>query len=218
MKFTINALDKQILTSRLAAVLKKDAHSALSGSYSVRSLYFDDLHDNAVVDKLTGVRYREKFRIRTYGESVAVIRLEKKVKNNNLGYKESALLTPDECRRLLKHDFDFLKTKPETVCQQLYIKMRTGLFRPKTIVQYEREAYVWEPGRIRITIDSNLRTGLNSTEFLDYTIPLVPTAPGSSVLEIKYDDFLPAHISTLLQLESRRQAAISKYILCRKYG
>lgn len=217
IKISINSFDKEILSRRLSAVLPKDRHSGPNGNYKVRSLYFDDLNNTAVIEKLIGVKYREKFRIRTYGSKSSIIRLEKKVKNDSSGYKETALLTGDECQSLIKGDYNFLIKRPEMVCRHLYAKMRTRLFQPQTIVEYDREAYIWEPGRIRITIDSNLKTGLSSTDFLNPDLPLVQILNNTSILEIKYDNYLPSHISNLIRLDSRQKEAISKYVLCRRY-
>lgn len=218
IKMKINPFDKALLSSRLSHALKRDEHTGAKGYYVVRSIYFDDCYDTALHEKLLGVKYREKFRIRIYDNSTSNIRLEKKVKNNNLGYKESAKLSQEECLSLLNGDYQFLKTRTEMVCRQLYSKMRTGLFNVKTIVQYQREAYVCNPGRIRITIDSNLQTGLNSVEFLNFSVPLASVDNNVSILEIKYDDFLPAHISKLIQLESRQRGSLSKYVVCRTNG
>jgi hypothetical protein len=177
------------------------------------------MDDRAVQEKLLGVKYREKFRLRTYNNSSSVIRLEKKVKNNTMGYKESAMLTQEECQDLIAGDYHFLRQKQEAICRQLYIKMRTALFKPKTIIEYKREAYVWEPGRIRITIDSDVRTGISSTDFWNFAIPMVNVVENNTaILEIKYDNYLPSHISNLLRLDSRQRAAISKYVLGRRFG
>ena len=218
IKINISPFDRAILSSRLSSVLPKDKNTGEKGYYQVRSLYFDDLNDNAVLEKLIGVKVREKYRLRIYDSSTSVIRLEKKVKNNNVGYKESALLTLNECQSLLKQEFYFLKNRSEMVCRQLYVKMKTGLFTPKVIVQYNREAYFWEPGRIRITIDSDLQTGLSSTDFLNPKVPLTRAADNQAILEIKYNSYLPSHIANLIRLDSRQRKAISKYVLCRRFA
>lgn len=219
IKMNINTFDKAVLSSRLSHVLNRDKYAGPDGCYVVRSIYFDDCNDTALKEKLMGVKYREKFRIRTYGSSTSVIKLEKKVKNNTVGYKESALLTREECQSILHGNYQFLKNRPEMVCRQLYSKMRTGLFKPKTIVQYEREAYVWNPGRVRITIDSNVQTGLTSVDFLNFAVPLAGVVDKDvSILEIKYDEFLPVHIANILKMDSRHRGSLSKYVLCRRYG
>lgn len=214
----INNFDKEVLIRRLNMVLPKDSHTGPKGYYTVRSLYFDDINDTALMEKLTGVKFREKYRVRVYDNSTAMIRLEKKVKNNGSGYKESAVLSINECQNLIHNEYYFLKNRAEPVCRHLYTKMRTGLYKPKTIVEYKRQAYLWEPGRIRITIDSDVVTGLSSTDFLAFETPLTGVLNGgTAILEIKYDCYLPSHIADLIQLDSRHKAAISKYVLCRKY-
>ncbi|HEY8496648.1 MAG TPA: polyphosphate polymerase domain-containing protein [Limnochordales bacterium] len=219
LKLSINALDRAVLSSRLSKVLPRDPHSGPGGTYTVRSIYFDDDRDTALLQKLTGQLYREKFRLRTYGRDSGVIYLERKIKRGNLGCKEKARLSRDQCLRLLAGDHRFLLDRPEAVCRALYAKMATGLFRPRTIVEYDREAYVWEPGRVRITIDSNLRTGLRSADFLNFDLKLAPVVGRAvSVLEIKYRGFIPIHILNLVQLESRGVDSISKYVLGRRFG
>lgn len=218
IKFSINAFDKAVLSSRLSHALPRDKHAGGDGSYVVRSLYFDDCSDTAAHDKLMGVIYREKFRLRIYDGIFSVIRLEKKVKHNQGGYKENAFLSLEECQSILSNDYQFLKQRPEMVCRQFYSRLRTGLFTPKVIVQYNREAYTWEPGHVRITLDSNVQTGLKSIDFLNGSMPLTGAFEGNvSILEIKYNEFLPAHIGDLLLLDSRRSSALSKYILCRRF-
>ena len=50
---------------RQGAVMARDAHTQ-QGVYRIRSLYFDNLADKALREKLDGVNGREKFRIRYY--------------------------------------------------------------------------------------------------------------------------------------------------------
>jgi len=92
LKLSINALDRAVLSTRLSKVLPRDPHSGPGGTYTVRSIYFDDDRDTALLQKLTGQLYREKFRLRTYGRDSGVIYLERKIKRGNLGCKEKARL------------------------------------------------------------------------------------------------------------------------------
>ena len=81
LKFTVNAGDVAVLRSRLGACMARDSHNG--GVYKIRSLYFDDLWDSALNEKLDGVDEREKFRIRCYNEDLSFITLEKKLKHND---------------------------------------------------------------------------------------------------------------------------------------
>ena len=53
LKFTVNAGDVAVLRSRLGAYMARDSHNG--GVYKIRSLYFDDLWDSALNEKLDGV-------------------------------------------------------------------------------------------------------------------------------------------------------------------
>ena len=69
--------DLLALRSRLAAVMAQDSHG-VNGRYAVRSLYFDNLRDKALREKLDGVDCREKFRVRYYNGDLSLLLLEKK--------------------------------------------------------------------------------------------------------------------------------------------
>lgn len=97
-KHEINISDLIILRQRLRAVAKPDIH-AVDGRYTIRSLYFDNISDKALREKIDGVNRREKFRLRYYNEDLSVIRLEKKSKYDGLGRKQMAILSKEETGR-----------------------------------------------------------------------------------------------------------------------
>ena len=72
------------------------------GSYQVRSLYFDNLADKALREKLESVNHREKFRLRFYNGDLSLLVLEKKTKTNGLCGKAQAPLSVEEARALLE--------------------------------------------------------------------------------------------------------------------
>ena len=72
VKHEITGHDMLILRQRLRAVMKPDAH-AVNGQYEIRSLYFDNLDDKALREKLDGVNIREKYRIRLYNNDPSII-------------------------------------------------------------------------------------------------------------------------------------------------
>ncbi len=217
VKYTINAADAQILSSRLEKLFRRDLHADSHGVYRVSSLYFDTPYDKALRQKLDGVNSREKFRIRYYNADLSFIRLEKKIKQNGLCGKESARLSQEEVELLLNGDYRFLLQRQEPVLLEFYSKLQGQLLRPKTVVTYDREAYLYDPGNVRITIDRRVRTGMASLEFLDPSLPHTDVSEGLPVLEVKYDRFLPEVVQMAVQLPDRRANAYSKYAACRKY-
>jgi len=217
LKHSINTFDVIGLISRLSHVAKADSHGGEDGTYQVRSLYFDNLYDKALMEKVNGVPSREKFRIRYYGEDLSYIKLEKKSKYRGLCHKTSAPLTGDQCRYLLEGKIDFLKESSMDLHKELYAKMRSQQLSPKSIVDYTRRAFIYSAGNVRITIDSNIRGSDQIQQFLN------PTFIGKAIiqdiiLEVKYDHFLPQVMATATQIPNRQTVAFSKYAMCRIKG
>ena len=217
LKHEINVSDMISIRQRLRAVAKPDPH-AVGGKYFIRSLYFDNLSDKALREKIDGINIREKFRIRYYDGDTSVIHLEKKSKRNGLGYKESANLTAAQAQAIVDGDISWMRASKEPQIQELYMKMATQGLRPKTIVDYTREPFIYAPGNVRVTLDYNIRTGLHCTDFLNPDCLTIPAGNAPIILEVKWDAYLPDIIRDAVQLESRRAAAYSKYAACRIYG
>lgn len=218
IKHVITAADRAAICASLRAVASLDPHAGAKGYYRIRSLYFDNLFDKALREKLDGVNEREKFRIRYYDGDTSLIHLEKKVKRGGLGYKLSETITQEEARRIITGDVDWMATSGRGLLIELYTKMKSQGLRPRTIVDYERIPFVYGPGNVRVTIDYNIRTGLHCTDFLNPDCPTISAGEAPIILEVKWDDFLPTPIRHAVQVKGRRASAYSKYAACRIYG
>jgi len=216
-KHEINMSDLITIRQRLRAVAKADIHS-INGKYEIRSLYFDNLYDTALREKIDGVNMREKFRIRYYNGDTSFIALEKKSKINGLCQKSEAVITQDEAQRIIDGDYGWMIESEKPLVKELYSKILSKGLRPKTIVDYTREPYIYPAGNVRVTLDYNIRTGLQCTDFLNPDCITVPAGEAPIILEVKWDEFLPGIIRDAVQLEGRRSTAFSKYAACRIYG
>jgi hypothetical protein len=114
----------------------------------------------------------------------------------------------------LAGSFDILNRPDIPLMMDLYTKMRSQSLRPKNIVDYHREAYVFRAGNVRVTFDSRIRMSNNVSGFLNPVLTTIPAAH-SIILEIKYDGFLPNVIRDLLQIDFRNQTEFSKYVVAR---
>ncbi len=216
-KHQISYSDMLNLRQRLKLIMYSD-ENAINGKYFIRSLYFDTPTDSALREKVDGVSRREKFRIRYYNHDTSLIHLEKKSKLAGLGNKQSAPLTAQQAQKIVDGDMDWMLCSEHGLIRELYSKMQTQLLRPKTIVDYTREPFVYAPGNVRVTIDYDIRTGLGCTDFLNPDCPTVPAGDSPIILEVKWDEFLPDIIRSAIQLDGRRVSAFSKYAQCRIYG
>jgi len=216
-KHLISPQDDLLISQRLRKLFPHDPHAGSHGFYRVSSLYFDTPYDKALREKVDGVNRREKFRLRHYNDDLSFIRLERKMKSSGLCAKQSARLSLEETRRLLEGDYDFLLQREEPLLIDFYSKLKGQMLRPRTLVVYDREPFLYAPGNVRITLDRNLRTGLASTDFLSPPPFPAPVSDGLTVLEVKYDNFLPEIVQMAVQTPDRRAGAYSKYAVCRRY-
>ncbi len=214
LKHEITMSDMLAVRQRMRAVADMDPH-AKDGKYLIRSLYFDTPEDKALTEKQSGVSRRQKFRIRYYNGDKSFIHLEKKCKAGGLGTKVSAHISEDEADRIVKGDIDWMMDSDNELLKEFCSRSKTERLKPKAIVDYTREPFIFRPGNVRVTLDYNIRTGLYSTDFLNSECFTMPAAPGVCILEIKWDNFLPSIIRDAAALPGARTGSFSKYEACR---
>ena len=215
-KHEITCSDRICIRQRLRAIAGPDPH-AINGIYEIRSLYFDNLYDKALREKVDGVNRREKFRIRYYNGNTDYITLEKKSKLNGLCNKVSARISAEEADAIVRGDYTKMMYGPPLV-RELYAKILSQGLHPMTLVDYKREPFIYAPGNVRVTIDYDIRTGLRCTDLLNTGCVTIPAGDAPAILEVKWDEYLPDIIRDAVQLPGRRVSAFSKYAACRVYG
>lgn len=218
-KYLISAAQVPMIKNRILHLLPSDRHAGPAGSYSVRSLYFDDYADRCFYENENGTDPREKFRIRIYNRSAERITLELKCKERGMTHKRACPLTEEQARMLMAGEIlpDIASQHP--LLQKLSAQMLSRRLRPVVIVEYDRAPFTYENGNVRVTLDMNLAASGATGAFLDENIPRRPVMPaGQHLLEVKYDAYLPDFIYRNLQLESLTQTAYSKFYICRKFS
>lgn len=213
-----NCTDTQLvmLQARMEAVLRPDVNEGGPEGYRITSLYFDDFEDSCLQDTVDGVNRRSKYRIRIYNDSLEVIKLEVKTKRDNRILKRSRTITKAQMESLMRGDCIEDSASEGDPATLFNLAIRTRGLRPRVIVAYERKAYVYEPGNVRITFDRNVRTSSRVEDFGRKNISYDFLREYDKVLEVKYDEFIPEFLLQLLETGSMQQAAYSKYQLCRE--
>lgn len=219
LKYLIGHYEYMILRKRLIPNLQLDKNVNERGVYNIRSLYFDDCYNKSLFEKLSGLKEREKFRIRIYNKEDKLIKLERKEKINDLTYKEQVEISRKDYENILKGNIAFLKNSNSNLLKYFYTQIVSRHLKPVVIVDYNREPYMLKFKNIRITFDKELKTGLTSTNIFDKNLVLLNVLESPLIiLEIKYDDFLPSHIKNLMQISVSKKVSISKYTICRKHN
>ncbi|MCI7737466.1 MAG: polyphosphate polymerase domain-containing protein [Clostridiales bacterium] len=218
LKYLITPAELSVLRGVLKPIMQLDPNGNENNEYIIRSLYFDTINDDALMEKIAGVGNRKKYRIRIYNFSDRVIKLECKSKYGDLISKQSVSIPRDLAEQLIAGDPEGLQRMRHPLLHDVYREMRTRLLRPAVIVDYVREAYIHPAQEVRITFDKQLRTGLYSTDLFNPSLPTYPVFDDPvEVLEVKYDEFLPSHLQTVLSGITAQRSAVSKYTWCRRY-
>ena len=205
-----------MLQSRMEAALRSDVNEGGSDGYRISSLYFDDIRDSCLQDMVDGVNRRNKYRIRIYNDSLDVIKLEVKSKKNNRIQKRSKTISKAQMESLMRGECIEDGASAKDPATLFNLAIRTQGLRPKVIVTYERKAYVYEPGNVRITLDRNVRASSRVEAFGEKNISYDFLREYDKVLEVKYDELIPGFLLQLLELGNMQQSAYSKYQLCRE--
>jgi hypothetical protein len=216
LKFYISDPYAVLLESRLKKVMICDPHAVGDSSYRISSLYFDSPGDSAFLDKINGLGEREKFRIRFYNNEEDYIRLEKKKKNGSQSMKTSVVVPKAFAKSLADcHPMD--PPFGDGLIREFSEKIRYFGYRPAVFVHYLRKAYLFPAGNVRITFDSCLQAARFTGDLFSSQSPVIPLlSSGLSILEVKFDSFLPPFLSQLLVDIPKSACAISKYCLCRE--
>ena len=215
-KFCCTAREMYSLQRRLDGVLRADDNEHNDEGYLVSSLYFDDPADTCLLAVRDGCSRRRKYRIRIYNNSLAVIKLEVKEKLDAMTRKRSRQITPETLREIMAGSFQTDTVSPEDPAFLFHLAATTRTLRPKVIVAYERKAYLYGPGNVRITLDRHVRASRQTERFGTTDISYDALTGPDAVLEVKYDELLPAFLKQLLELNTLQQTSFSKYQLCRE--
>ena len=111
----------------------------------VNSMYFDTLGDQMLFDSIYGYGYRKKIRIRYYNE-LEDIKLEQKIKKNNVGKKITSNINPI---LLGESNFEISSFISLKVNQNILLKSK---------VSYDRRYFYNKKSDVRITLDQNIST------------------------------------------------------------
>lgn len=215
-KYSCSTNELFLLQSRIGTALQADSNQYSQDGYSIISIYFDDLYDTHLQDTIDGNSHREKYRIRIYNNSFDTIKLEVKYKQYNRILKKSKSISYADMQLLLSGNPIACNSSLDDPATLFNIAIKESGLRPKVIVAYERKAYVFPSGNVRITFDRNIRSSNSIEHFgnpnLTYDIP----EERNSILEVKYNEFLPGFIAQLLELGNMQQTSYSKYRICRE--
>jgi len=142
---------------RMALRLHRSGLRVLYPERRVQSIYLDSHGNRALEENLAGVSRREKLRFRWYGSATdrAPGILERKLRENTLGWKQHAVITePLELEG--RRGRSFIQQLAQHVPDAWREDLLSGL-QPAQWISYVREYLVTADRRVRVTLDRELR-------------------------------------------------------------
>lgn len=214
-KFLITTEEYYRLSDILSNVMNEDSHNGLDG-YQIRSLYFDSLDDRDYEEKEDGVECRRKIRLRTYDPKSSFAVLEMKQKQGSNQKKRSLRLNREDAMEVMRGNLSVLLKYPDPFARECFGYMQMHVYRPKTIVEYTRRAFIAKENNIRITFDHHIIGTEHNLNIFDENLSQYPLFDSYMViLEVKYNHFLLSYLKDVINMTDKSELSISKYALAR---
>ncbi|MGH1362708.1 MAG: VTC domain-containing protein [Calditrichia bacterium] len=201
------------------------ASRCVDNTYTVRSIYYDTSRLRYYNEKIEGLQFRKKLRIRGYDceQDDSVIFLEIKRKRNSLISKNRAPVYFKNLSQLLEtNDIEtyagLQKGKANSLAnaRKFFYHLNRHSLKPVVKVIYDREAYFYKFNRsLRITFDKNLRGSLFCKSDDLYTeVSTNYPLPEHFILEIKGRGSYPQWLQYIIGEMAFPLKALSKYTIC----
>ncbi len=215
-KYLMTLVDMQKLSDLLDSVMIQDQNNRTLG-YRIRSLYFDTIDEKDYLDKIEGIELRRKIRLRIYDPAADFAMLEMKQKEGSYQKKRSLRISRQDAQEMARGRYDSLLGYSDPFAAECYGLMHRQCYRPRTIVEYRRKAYMAKENKIRVTLDRGIRATETRFELFDSELNMYPVLDHfNGVCEVKYNGFLLSYIKSFVNTVDRSELAVSKYCLARK--
>jgi hypothetical protein len=229
LKYIVSIKAAESFKQDLSAYLAPDEHGDSCGSYQLSSLYYDSPDYRFYWEKVDGIKFRRKLRIRHYENSQPIgadspVFVEIKQRLNRVTQKRRVLLPYREALRLCNerkmpapasfgHD-----PSQGAVLEEIADMLWQFNLRPSSIVSYARLALIggqFDVG-LRVTFDKALiyksaEHNLSALQFGSSSggLPLFP--PDLVIIEIKVNERIPYWLTELVAMHNLNLMRVSKY-------
>ncbi len=215
LKYIVSAEQVNRLLSMAGDYIDVDHHGDPQGKYRISSLYYDSPDYTAFWEKLDGVKFRRKVRLRQYGMSMGdQVFLEIKQRIDRTVQKRRTVLNSDRLLSALEgRRGDSAHYLGDAVFDEAYCLIARDHMKPKVITSYDRRAFMgrYDPG-LRVTIDTNVRwRAFRGTFECSPTKDPFILPPSQFVLEIKCNNMIPTWICAILNRMNLTLHRFSKY-------
>lgn len=217
LKYLVSLPQAEAFKAALRRYLHSDEHSA--GRYDLGSLYYDSPDLRCYWEKVDGLRFRRKLRIRHYALGAPLraqtpVFVETKQRLDRVTQKRRIQLPFETALRLCNQ-----RELPATMAdedrpflEEVYAYLWEYNLRPVSIVRYQRQAFIgaaYDLG-LRVTFDTQLKYQVHPLRLEDAAgLPLI--SPDRCVMEIKVNERLPYWLAEMIASHNLKTVRVSKY-------
>lgn len=220
LKYLITLEQAELFKQALRAFLLPDEHGPNNGRYTLSSLYYDSPDLRCYWEKVDGVRFRRKLRLRRYvteaplGADTPVF-VEIKQRIDRVTQKRRIVL-PYRDAVALCNERQYLPVfapDDQAILDEIYAYLRQYNLGPMSIVQYDRQAFIgtdYDIG-LRVTFDTALEYQTHNLHLHEEpsTLPMLP--PNRVVMEIKVNERIPYWLTEMIAAHNLHMIRVSKY-------
>ncbi|MBN1147183.1 MAG: polyphosphate polymerase domain-containing protein [Anaerolineales bacterium] len=219
LKYLVTLQQAERIKAGLRAYLAPDEHGNNNGRYALASLYYDSPDYHCYWEKVDGIRFRRKLRIRRYetGEALAEgtpVFLEIKQRIDRVTQKRRAILPYRDALRLCnERQLPDCAEGDRATVEEIFAFLWQYNLRPASIVRYERQAFIGSEYDIglRVTFDTNLTYQAHRLLLHEEPSGLPMFAPNCAVMEVKANERIPYWLTNLLAAHNLGTVRVSKY-------
>lgn len=218
LKYLLTAAAAETLKAELCTRVDPDHYSGEAG-YSVLSLYYDSPEFDFYWDKIEGLKFRRKLRLRAYPQANGTLpsqvmveikqRINKTVQKRRIRLPLQAALQLCTAQAQLSARDAF----EANVISEVQYLVSAKQLRPSCLIRYHRQAWQgreWHPG-LRITFDTELKARVQDLQLSAHAADSYFLPPDQCILEVKVDERVPDWLASLLSKHECQLKRVSKY-------
>lgn len=179
---------------------------------SIRNLYYDTPDFRLIRRSLEKPVYKEKLRLRAYGDvrQEDSVFLEMKKKYDGIVYKRRIALTEKEATDYMK-DSDRSLGDSQIAREMDQFKQYYKNLAPRVFLAYDRHSWRSEDGSLRITLDQNIHYRIDALDLKTPTGGISLLQHGQVLIEIKSPTAMPMWLVGFLSKNKIFPTSYSKY-------
>ncbi|GAB2898896.1 VTC domain-containing protein [Streptomyces mayteni] len=218
IKYLVPVTEVAPLRDELARRMDRDVNCP-DGGYGVWSVYYDTPALRFYWEKIEGLKFRRKLRIRHYGDVSAVtddspVHVEIKQRVNRVTQKRRLRLPYHAARTLCdgRAEVEHAERERPFVHEVLDLLIRLDL-RATAMTGYRREALVGreQDAGLRVTFDRRIRGRDRDFHFASPAENRYIVPPRLAVMEVKVNERVPYWITDLMARRNLTVVRVSKY-------